>query len=550
MLEQLTIKNVAVIDRIDIEFENGLTVLTGETGAGKSIIIDSVNMILGDRAKKELVRHGKERAEVEAVFSMTESVRCFLEKSELDCDDDSVILTRRITADGKSTARVNGSAVTLGMMREIADMLINIHGQHDNQALLNPSKHILFLDSYARDEAEFENYRKIYRERRELRQILSELEDNEEKRLQRADLLRYQTNEISSAKLELGEEDELISRRRLLERAGEVDSAVQSVYAVLYDNDGGMSAYDLISEGVNALGTISDVDEQLRAAYDAISSAMYTIEDTAREVRDFAEGIEFDEEELSDTVERLDLINKLKRKYGGTLESVIEYGATAAEELKKIESSDERAAEVRLKLSENDEKISKVAAALTEKRRRAAKRLENEIENALHELNMEKAHFAVKIVSKDYGTDGADSVEFLISTNPGEELKPLVRVASGGELSRVMLAIKSILAKSDEIQSMIFDEIDTGVSGAAAQKIADKLKAIGEDKQVICITHLPQLASTADHHFLIVKDTDGELAKTTLEKLDYEGRVKELARIVGGGSAGEEYAKKLMNSLN
>ena len=546
MLRQLTIKNVAVIDRLSVELGGGLSVLTGETGAGKSIIIDSINIILGSRASKDIIRHGKESAEVEAVFSMSPTVEKMLESFDIDADDDCVIIKRKITSDGKSSARINGCAVTLNTLREISSLLINIHGQHDNQALLSPSKHIEFLDKYAKCENEYSEYKKLYQNRQVLKKTLEELETNVGERMQRADLLSYQVNEIESAKLEADEEYELIRERNVLERAEEISRAAQVSYSCLYDNDEGQSAYDLISMALRELETVSDVNDTLKELYDSVSSAVYTIEDAARDIRDFGENTEFDEGALAEINERLDLINKLKRKYGGTVSDVIEYGKKAKQELLEIETGDERAEEIRAELGRNDNEIKKAAAALSAKRRSGAESLSAEIENALHELNMDKAHFCVNTEEKAYGADGADSVEFLISTNPGEPLKPLVKIASGGELSRVMLAIQSILAKSDGTDSMIFDEIDTGVSGSAAQKIADKLKVIADTAQVICITHLPQLASVADTHFLIEKDTEVELASTTLKKLDKNGRISELARIVGGGSAGEEYARQLL----
>lgn len=546
MLEQLTIKNVAVIDKLSVTFDNGLSVLTGETGAGKSIIIDSINMILGDRARKELIRNGADFAQVEAVFGMCDAVRDILNENDIDSDDDCVIITRKITADGKSSARINGSAVTLNTLRDIADMLINIHGQHDNQALLTPQKHITFLDSFAKSETILSDYREIYEKRNELRKELDRLLTNVGERMQRADLLSYQVNEINAANLTEGEEDELISERNLLVNAEDISQSVARAVACLYDSDDGASAYDRISEAQNALGAIADVSDTVRETYDAITSAMYAIEESARQIRDFGEGIEFDEQALAETEERLDLINRLKRKYGGTVEDVIEYGKKAQQELSEIETSDERADELKGELAKIENELKSVASKLTELRKKSAVTLQSEIGNALHELNMEKAKFCVNVAEKDFSADGADSVEFLISTNPGEDLKPLVKIASGGELSRVMLAIKSILAKSDAVDSMIFDEIDTGVSGAAAQKIADKLKTIAKSAQVICITHLPQLASAADTHFLIEKDIEGEMAKTTLINLDRNGRIAELARIVGGGIAGEEYARKLL----
>ncbi len=546
MLEQLTIRNVAVIDRLEVSFRGGVSVLTGETGAGKSIIIDSINMILGSRGNKELVRRDAEKAEVQAVFSMPDTVRAALEENDIDTDDGEVIISRRITRDGKSTARINGTVVTLNLLRDIADMLINIHGQHDNQALLNPSRHIMFLDAYAHTESELDEYRTRYERTRQISKRLKSLEMGEQERMQRLDLLKYQIDEISAAALVEGEDEELIRHRTLLENAEEISVNAERAYASLYDYPDGRSAYDMISEAVEALSEIAKMSPELGEVYEAISSAMYSVEDAAHDVRSFGERVEFSPQELDDVNERLDLINRLKRKYGGSIAEINAFAKRAGRELFDIETSSEQSDALRSELDAEGEKLAAAAERLSRKRREAANRLSDEIEAALLELNMEKAVFSVNITPKKYAQDGADDVEFVIATNPGEDLKPLVRIASGGELSRVMLAIKSILAKSDDVDTLIFDEIDTGVSGAAAQKIADKLKAIGADKQVICITHLPQIASMADTHFLILKDVDGELARTTLEELDKEGRVHELARIVGGGAAGEEYAREIL----
>ena len=546
MLERLTIKNVAVIDKLTVTLDDGLSVLTGETGAGKSIIIDSINMILGARVSKDLVRNGEEFAFVEAVFAMNDDVKAMLCENDIDCDDDCVIITRKVTSDGKSSARINGSAVTANTLRDIAEVLINIHGQHDNRTLLTPSRHIYFLDSFAKCEDILNEYKDLYRARLEIAKELEMLKSDETDKLQKMDLLSYQVNEIKSANLTPDEEEELIKERDIQERAEEITVSARKAYELLYSSDSEMSAYDSISSAVNALEGISDVDNSLKEAYNSIVSALYTIEDGARTVRDFAERIEFDQGILDDIMSRLDLINRLKRKYGGTLEAVIDFGKRAQAELSMIETSDERAIELENALKENGGKIQLVSQKLSEARKTAANELQSKIENALHELNMEKARFSVGIQTKAYGPDGIDNVEFLIATNPGEDLKPLVKIASGGELSRVMLAIKSILADTDKVETIIFDEIDTGVSGSAAQRIADKLKQIGQNTQVICITHLPQLASVADTHFLIEKDVDGALARTTLTKLDTDGRVAELARIVGGGAAGEEYAREVL----
>ncbi len=546
MLEELTIKNIAVIDKLSVEMKKGLTVLTGETGAGKSIIIDSINMILGDRASKELIRSGCDKAEVEAVFGLNDAVKERLLQEDIDCDEDSVIISRKITADGKSTARINGCAVTLATLRNIADLMVNIHGQHDNQALLTPAKHITFLDNFAKCEKELFEYKEVYTKRQEILKELNNLNTDDTRREERIDLLSYQVNEIETAKLEIGEEEELVKVRDIMSRAEEIKQSAQMAYEMLYENDEA-SAYDLISSALKAIEGITDVDESISKAYDAISEAMYSMEDAAREVRDFADGVEYDPQALNDAEERLDLIGKLKRKYGGTVQAVIEYGKQAKAELDTMENSDRYRMELENKLIENDKEIAEKSEILSRVRKNAAKVLSEEIENALRELNMEKAKFDVAVNSKDYGADGMDSVEFMISANPGEELKPLSKIASGGELSRVMLAIKSILAKVDGVETLIFDEIDTGVSGSAAQKIAEKLKVIADTSQVICITHLPQLAVAADNHFLIEKNVDGEMASTTLIDLDCDGRIAEVARIVGGGEVGLEYAKKMLS---
>ena len=546
MLEQLTIKNVAVIDRLEFEPGTGLCVLTGETGAGKSIIIDSINMILGDRARRELVRSGAEHADVQAVFSMPEDVRAMLEENEIDTEDGSVIITRRVTREGKSSARINGTVVTLNVLRDIADLLINIHGQHDNQALLDPARHVRFLDAYARTENELSEYKRHYSRAKEISARLRALTSDEQEKLRRADLLSYQINEINAAALTEGEEEELAAERRLLENAEAIGENTEKAYAALYDYPDGRSAYDLISDAVDATEELAGISPALAAAHEAIRSAMYAIEDAAREIHEFGGNADFDPQALEDTMERLDLINRLKRKYGGSISEINEFRDRAKEELSDIETSDEQAERLKAELEMVKAELKKAAAALTKKRAAAAGALEKEIENALHELNMKKASFSVKVEPEKYTPNGADAVEFMISTNPGEPQKPLVKIASGGELSRVMLAIKSILAEADGVETLIFDEIDTGVSGAAAQKIADKLKGIGRHKQVICITHLPQLAQAADDQYLIEKDTDGELARTTLSELDREGRIKELARIVGGGKAGEEYARSVL----
>ena len=552
MLNQLSVRNVAVIDKLDINLHDGVSVLTGETGAGKSIIIDSINMILGDRANKELVRYGTDKAVVQAVFDAPKSVINILEENDIDVEDGTVIITRQVTKEGKSVARINGMVVTLNILREISDRLINIHGQHDNQALLTPIRHITFLDAYADNEEYINRYKDILSKKREIEKKISSLEMDEQEKMQRIDLLEYQVKEIKKASLEKDEEDDLREQRDIYTNAEQITKSVNEAYMNLYEGDEIQSAYDGISIAVNEISQISDLNPQLKSIYDTLNEIMYSLEDTAHEIKEFGETVEFDEQALNEIEERLDLISRLKRKYGNSIEEILEYLKEAESELNDIKLSDERTNELKEELKNITKELKEKGNVLTQRRENAAKVLEENIEKSLHELNMEKSKFKVSIENDGtFYDNGMDKVEFLISTNPGEPLKPLVKIASGGELSRVMLAIKSILADSDGVDTMIFDEIDTGVSGKAAMSIAKKLAVIAKNKQVICITHLPQLTAMADNHYLIQKNTDGEMASTTLKELDEEGRELELARIIDGGEVTElalSHAKQMLEN--
>lgn len=552
MLNQLSVRNVAVIDKLDINLHDGVSVLTGETGAGKSIIIDSINMILGDRANKELVRYGTDKAVVQAVFDAPKSVINILEENDIYVEDETVIITRQVTKEGKSVARINGMVVTLNILREISDRLINIHGQHDNQALLTPIRHITFLDAYADNEEYINRYKDILSKKREIEKKISSLEMDEQEKMQRIDLLEYQVKEIKKASLEKDEEDDLREQRDIYTNAEQITKSVNEAYMNLYEGDEIQSAYDGISIAVNEISQISDLNPQLKSIYDTLNEIMYSLEDTAHEIKEFGETVEFDEQALNEIEERLDLISRLKRKYGNSIEEILEYLKKAESELNDIKLSDERTNELKEELKNITKELKEKGNVLTQRRENAAKVLEENIEKSLHELNMEKSKFKVNIENDGtFYDNGMDKVEFLISTNPGEPLKPLVKIASGGELSRVMLAIKSILADSDGVDTMIFDEIDTGVSGKAAMSIAKKLAVIAKNKQVICITHLPQLTAMADNHYLIQKNTDGEMASTTLKELDEEGRELELARIIDGGEVTElalSHAKQMLEN--
>lgn len=552
MLNSLSIKNVAVIDSLEIDINNGLSVLTGETGAGKSIIIDSINMILGVRADKELIRHGCEKAVVQAVFDADDDICSILENNDIEVEDGQVIITRNLTCEGKSVAKINGSVVTLSLLREIATKLVNIHGQHDNQALLTPSQHIMFLDEYAKNKKELSEYCVLYDEMRGIENKLKQLSAKEQEKVQRIGLLEYQINEINSSKLTDGEEEDLKEQRDILANAEKISVAIDTSYKNLYDNNELLSAYDGISVAVNSLSEVSDINDELKNAYDTLSEMMYSIEDISHELKNFSNNIEFNEAVLNEIEERLQLISKLKRKYGNSIKEIIEFGNNAQSELDELLMSEEKTKELTEELDAVRKRLASAGAKLSETRKRAAKELQNKVCDSLHELNMENAQFCVKLSSADtFTSNGMDDAEFVISTNPGEPLKPLVKIASGGELSRVMLAIKSALAYADKVDTLIFDEIDTGVSGNAAMKIASKLKEIAKFKQVLCITHLPQPAAVADNHYLIEKNIIDGSASTTVKLLDFDSRVDELSRIIDGGNAGElskEHAKEMLKT--
>ena len=535
MLNQLSVRNVAVIDKLDINLHDGVSVLTGETGAGKSIIIDSINMILGDRANKELVRYGTDKAVVQAVFDAPKSVINILEENDIDVEDETVIITRQVTKEGKSVARINGMVVTLNILREISDRLINIHGQHDNQALLTPIRHITFLDAYADNEEYINRYKGILSKKREIEKKISSLEMDEQEKMQRIDLLEYQVKEIKKASLEKGEEDDLREQRDIYTNAEQITKSVNEAYMNLYEGDEIQSAYDGISIAVNEISQISDLNPQLKSIYDTLNEIMYSLEDTAHEIKEFGETVEFDEQTLNEIEERLDLISRLKRKYGNSIEEILEYLKKAESELNDIKLSDERTNELKEELKNITKELKEKGNVLTQRRENAAKVLEENIEKSLHELNMEKSKFKVNIENDGtFYDNGMDKVEFLISTNPGEPLKPLVKIASGGELSRIMLALKSVIADRDSVATMVFDEIDTGISGRTAQMVAERMKEISKIHQIICITHLPQIAAMADNHYLIEKEVKDNITETNIYLLDDEESVNELARMLGG----------------
>lgn len=546
MLISLDIKNAALIEHLSLDIEEGMTVLTGETGAGKSVIIDSVNMILGARADKTLVRHGEKKAIFQALFTSDDTA--ILEELGIPAEDGQIIITRELSSDGKSICRVNGVISVQNTVREITDKLINIHGQHDSQALLNPSMHIDFLDSYAKNENLLEEYSVLYNEKKSIESELESLRMDEAEKMRKIDLLSYQAEEIENAHLRPGEKVELTDSRKLIQNAEKISSALNGSYEYLYNGEN--SAYDSISTASGLLAKISDIDSSFEDIYNRISDIKYAIDDLAHEIYDKASETEYDEQTLNEIESRLDLINKLEKKYGGSEEAVISYYETITDELSKISDTEAENKRLTMLLEENTKKITAISEKLNKSRKEAGKKLGSEIENELSDLDMPNAKFTVAVTTlPDFSKKGTDLVEFLISPNPGEPQKPLNKIASGGELSRVMLAIKSILADTDNVDTLIFDEIDTGVSGSAAKKIAKKLSALSSKKQVICVSHQPQLAAAADNHFKIKKSQIAERTLTTAEMLDDDARIIEIARIIDGDNitdASLNHAKEMI----
>lgn len=491
-------------------------------------------MVLGERTNKSLVRFGEAKATVQAVFEIGEDLAGVLEEQGIDCEEGQLVVTRDVTAEGKSVCRMNGTIVSLTQLRETAPALVNIHGQHDNQSLLNPKKHMDFVDGFGKTEAELAAYRAEYAKRHELAAALDKLTADENERLRRIDILSYQIKEIEEAELEEGEEEHLRELRSLAVNAEKIKAGTKGAYEALYGSER-QSVYDGLSAAISLLEGLSSCVADADRLCEELRNSLYTIEDAAHEIDKIGDSVDFDNRRLDEIEERLDVISRLKRKYGGSVEEVLAFCKSARRELEDITDADEKSALLRDEIEESEKRLKELGSVLSQKRRAAAAELEMRIKEALSDLDMGKADFAVKVENADgFLPNGADTAEFMISTNAGEPLKSLSWVASGGELSRVMLALKSVLADADGVDTMVFDEIDTGVSGAAAQKIAKKLAYLARTKQVICISHLPQIAAMADNHFLIEKSVKGEKTETSLKELDSDGRVREIARIIDG----------------
>ena len=538
MLEHLHIRNVALIKESEISFGDGLNILTGETGAGKSMIIDSLQFALGGRAGKDFLRHGEKQAAVEALFSVQSQALTekLAENGIVPEEDGTLLITRTLSEAGKSVCRINGSTVTVGMLKEIAEDMIDIYGQHEHQSLLNPVKHIRLLDRFcgAGFGEAMEEYKNSRQRLKDLEKQLTILIGDESQREQRMDMLLFQKEEIEAAELQEGEEDALLEQKKRLSSMERLIRLTGESVTLLYDGDDrAPSACDQLGDALAKLREAAEYDAALSPLADALADGYAAVEDCARELKREAEKQEADQEELERIEERLQLFYKLKRKYGGSIEAVLEFYEKAVQELEFLSNSSEKAAELSAKKAEEEKRLSALAETLTARRRATAEQVEEQIETALHDMEMKHARFHIQIEEKaDWGADGKDKVEFLISANAGEPLKPLAKIASGGEMSRVMLALKTVLVDADEIGTFIFDEIDTGVSGRTARRVGEKMRFLGGKRQLLCITHLPQIAAMADNHFLIEKESDAGETVTRVTALDEEGAVREVARLM------------------
>ena len=537
MLRLLHIENIAVIEQAEIVFEDGFNVMTGETGAGKSIVIDAISAILGERAYRDMIRTGTSRAAVRAIFDRVPELPWFAENGvPYDAETD---IRRELTADGKNLCRVNGTAVTVGVLKKLGVQLINIHGQHDSAALFDEAQHLTVLDSFAEDEAERAAYAERYEAVRALRREIDRLSMDESEKLRRMESLQYQIDELTKAHLRPGEEEELEARRKLMQNAEKLSDGLHEASACLDGDSQTDGAATLLGQAERALARLARIDDQLAPLQETVADLMYRVRDCAEQVAEQVDALSFSEAELDDVEQRLDILHRLHRKYGPTCEEMLVYLEKAKNELDEIEFSSDRVEQLKKKLRAAEQTAQEAALVLRERRKRAGEQLSARICSELAELDMKKVEFSCVFTETELTPLGADAVAFYMTANAGEALKPLSKVASGGELARIMLALKNVLAERDRVPTLIFDEVDTGVSGRAAQRVAEKLLAVSRTKQVLCVTHLPQLAAMADTHFRIAKrEADGR-TYTSVTPLDFEGRRQELARIIGGASITE-----------
>ena len=547
MLSLLHIENIAVIECADISFHQGFNILTGETGAGKSIVIDGISAILGERAYRDMIRTGTEKATVRAVFTDVPELSWF-EENGVEYDSETVIL-REVYLDGKNVCRVNGTLVNVSALRKLGLQLINIHGQHDSAILFDEANHLQFLDDYAANQDLRLTYTEKYDALCTLQREIDRMTMDEGEKLRRMETLRYQIEEISKAQLQPGEDEQLEQRRKLLQNAEKISDGINTAVECLYGGDDSDGAASLLQQAERELARLARFTDAFTSIHEKVTDLMYQVQDVAEEVRDARDELSYSAEELETIESRLDVIHRLRRKYGATCEDILEFLENAKQELDEIEFADDHIERLKIKCEKAKVEAVKAAEALRQNRKNAAATLSEKILSELSQLDMPKVQFRCSFSEIELSSNGADMVSFYMSANAGEALKPLSKVASGGELARIMLAMKNVLAEQDKVQTLIFDEVDTGVSGRAAQKVAQKLRSVAKTKQVLCVTHLPQLAAMGQTHLLIAKEERGGRTYTTVTPLDMEGRKRELARIIGGASITETTLKSAEEML-
>ena len=532
MLNLLHIENIAVIESADISFGTGFNVLTGETGAGKSIVIDAISAILGERAYRDMIRTGEEKASVRAVFSQVAPLDWFNENG-VPYDRETVI-QRDIFLDGKNVCRVNGTLVSVTMLRKLGIQLMNIHGQHDSASLFDEENHLIFLDDFSSNQALRQAYQEKYQAVAALRREIQRMTMDEGEKLRRMETLQYQIAEIEKAELEPGEDETLEERRKLLQNAERLSKGMDEAVEALYGGEESDGAAGLLTQAEHALGRLSRFSDSFTSLHERVTDLMYQVRDAAEEAKDMRDDLSYSADELEQIESRLDVIYRLRKKYGTTCQEILDYLEKARKELADIEFADDRLEKLKQKQQKAEKEAWAAAQALRQNRRENAEIMSARILQELKELDMPRVQFSCQFRELELQPNGADAVAFYLSANAGEALKPLSKVASGGELARIMLSMKNVLAEKDQIATLIFDEVDTGVSGRAAQKVAEKLRKLAQHKQVLCVTHLPQMAALADTHMLISKcERDGR-TYTSVTPLDTEGRKRELARIIGG----------------
>jgi DNA repair protein RecN (Recombination protein N) len=538
LLSELSIKNFAIIEALSISFAKGLTVLSGETGAGKSIIIDAIHLLVGGRGSSEFVRHGEEKAEIEGLYQIDDEHHpCYQKALELgiDIEDGMIVLRRDISRTGKSICRINGKLVTISTLREMGSTLVDIHGQHEHQELMDETRHLSLLDQFGSDEIflALSEYQRVFHRYEQTLHKLKSLSKNEQQTAHRLDLIQFQLDEIQKADLKLHEDEELFEEKKRLGNFERIFEAIQAGYNAL---NGDQKGLDWIGMVMGHLEDAAAVDAEYKEIFESVANSFYQLEDLARSLRNELDILEFDPERLNEIEDRLNEINQLKRKYGKTIEEILEYSAKIEEEIEIIQNKESHIGQLEKELTSIRKDLILEAKQVTDLRHRWADKLTRFIHKELKELYMSKTVFEIRFETdlEHFSKDGVDHVEFFISTNPGEPLKPLSKVASGGELSRIMLALKSIFSKHQGVTSIIFDEVDTGVSGRVAQAIAEKIYKVAHSSQVLCITHLPQVAAMADTHLFISKIIKGGRTRTSVTPLQIEEKIKEIGRMISG----------------